>query len=68
MYQLEEHIHFRMEAAVVIGTTLAVKDAASPMVRKELLVLISSLVKEWRGYFVVCACIYWEEDQKRNYG
>jgi regulator-associated protein of mTOR len=66
MYQLEERIHFRMEVAVATGATLAIKDDASPMVRKELLVLISSLVKEWRGYFVVCAWIYWEEDRKRT--
>jgi len=38
------------------------------MVRKELLVLISCLVKEWRGYFVVCAWLYWEEDRKRRSG
>jgi regulator-associated protein of mTOR len=65
MYQLEERIHFRMEVAVATGATLAIKDDASPMVRKELLILISSLVKEWRGYFVVCAWIYWEEDRRR---
>lgn len=65
MYQLEERIHFRMEVAVATGATLAIKDDASPMVRKELLVLVSSLVKEWRGYFVVCAWIYWEEDRRR---
>jgi len=34
------------------------------MCRKELLVVISCLVKEWRGYFVVCAWLYWEEDRK----
>ncbi|KAH7886310.1 hypothetical protein F5I97DRAFT_1879356 [Phlebopus sp. FC_14] len=62
--QLEERIHFRMEVAVATGATLAVKDDASPMVRKELLVIISCLVKEWRGYFVICAWIYWEEDRK----
>ncbi|KAF7965708.1 hypothetical protein HWV62_42187 [Athelia sp. TMB] len=66
MYQLEERIHFRMEVAVATGATLAIKDDASPMVRKELLVLVSALVKEWRGYFVVCAWIYWEEDRKRG--
>ncbi|EDR15987.1 uncharacterized protein LACBIDRAFT_242724, partial [Laccaria bicolor S238N-H82] len=53
-----------MEVAVATGATLAIKDDASPMCRKELLVLISCLVKEWRGYFVVCAWIYWEEDRK----
>ncbi|KAF8644262.1 hypothetical protein AX16_008617 [Volvariella volvacea WC 439] len=64
MYQLEERVHFRMEVAVATGATLAIKDDASPMCRKELLVVISCLVHEWRGYFVVCAWIYWEEDRK----
>jgi len=64
----EEETHFRMEVAVVTGATLAVKDDASPMCRKELLVLISCLVKEWRGYFVVCAWIYWEEDRRWRTG
>lgn len=66
MHQLEERIHFRMEVAVVTGAALAIKEDASPMVRKELLVLISSLVKEWRGYFIVCAWIYWEEERRRQ--
>lgn len=66
MHQLEERIHFRMEVAVVTGATLAIKEDASPMVRKELLVLISCLVKEWRGYFIVCAWIYWEEERRRQ--
>lgn len=64
MYQLEERVHFRMEVAVATGATLSIKDDASPMCRKELLVVISCLVKEWRGYFVVCAWLYWEEDRK----
>lgn len=63
MLHLEERIHFRMEVAVVTGAALAIREDASPMARKELLVLISCLVKEWRGYFVVCAWIYWEEDR-----
>ncbi|KZT01152.1 WD40 repeat-like protein [Laetiporus sulphureus 93-53] len=66
--QLEERVHFRMEVAVVTGATLAIKEDASPMVRKELLVLISCLVKEWRGYFIVCAWIYWEEDRRWKQG
>ncbi|KAF5352352.1 hypothetical protein D9756_006183 [Leucocoprinus leucothites] len=64
MYQLDERVHFRMEVAVATGATLAIKDDASPMCRKELLVVISCLVKEWRGYFVVCAWLYWEEDRR----
>ncbi|KAJ3493649.1 hypothetical protein NLJ89_g10966 [Agrocybe chaxingu] len=68
MYQLEERVHFRMEVAVATGATLSIKDDASPMCRKELLVVISCLVKEWRGYFVVCAWIYWEEDRRWRSG
>jgi regulator-associated protein of mTOR len=55
MFQLEERVHFRVEVAVATGATLAIKDDASPMCRNEVLVLISCLVKEWRGYIVVCA-------------
>lgn len=68
MYHLEERVHFRMEVAVATGATLAIKDDASPMCRKELLVVISCLVKEWRGYFVVCAWLYWEEDRRWRAG
>lgn len=66
MHQLEERVHFRMEVMVVTGAALAIKEDASPMVRKELLVVISCLVKEWRGYFIVCAWIYWEEQRRHN--
>ncbi|KAF4612399.1 hypothetical protein D9613_004298 [Agrocybe pediades] len=68
MYQLNERDHFRMDVAVVTGTALAIKDDASPMCRKELLVVLSCLVKEYRGYFVVCAWIYWEEDRRWRSG
>jgi regulator-associated protein of mTOR len=68
MYQLEERVHFRMEVAVATGATIAIKDDASPMCRKELLTVISCLVKEWRGYFVICAWLYWEEDRKWRSG
>ncbi|TFK42159.1 hypothetical protein BDQ12DRAFT_677728 [Crucibulum laeve] len=68
MYHLDERVHFRMEVAVATGATLAIKDDASPMCRKELLVVISCLVKEWRGYFVICAWLYWEEDRKWRAG
>ncbi|KAI0066602.1 hypothetical protein BV25DRAFT_1820620 [Artomyces pyxidatus] len=68
MSHLDERVHFRMEVAVVTGSALAIKEDASPMVRKELLVVISCLVKEWRGYFVVCAWVYWEEDRRWKSG
>ncbi|KAF5376558.1 hypothetical protein D9757_008290 [Collybiopsis confluens] len=67
MYDRDERTHFRMEVAIVTGATLVVREDASPMCRKELAVLISCLVKEWRGYFIVCAWIYWEEERKRRH-
>lgn len=54
MFEFDERYHFRMEVAIVTGATLAIKDDASPMCRKELLVIISCLVKEWRGHFGRC--------------
>ncbi|EJD01108.1 uncharacterized protein FOMMEDRAFT_21560 [Fomitiporia mediterranea MF3/22] len=65
MYHLDERTHFRLEVAVGTGAALTTRDDASPMVRKELLILLSCLVKEWRGYFVVVAWLYWEEERKR---
>ena len=46
MYQLEEKVHFRMEIAVSTGVTIAIKDDASPMCRKELLTVISCLSRK----------------------
>ncbi|KAE9410212.1 hypothetical protein BT96DRAFT_952907 [Gymnopus androsaceus JB14] len=66
MFDRDERTHFRMEVAVVTGAILVVREDASPMCRKELVVLVSCLVKEWRGYFVVCAWIYWEEERKHE--
>ena len=49
---------------IELGTVHAVFDACltdgSPMVRKELLILVSCLVREWRGYFVIAAWVYFE--------
>ncbi|KAI5124927.1 hypothetical protein M0805_007354 [Coniferiporia weirii] len=65
MYHLDERTHFRLEVAVGTGAALTTKEDASPMVRKELLILLSCLAKEWRGYFVIVAWLYWEEERKR---
>lgn len=54
---------FRIEVAVGTRAMLAGRDDASPLVRKELLVLLSALVHEWRGWFVVAAWLYWEWDK-----
>lgn len=65
---MRERDHFRMEVAVATGVALQTKEDASPMVRKELLILLSCLVREWRGYFVIVAWLYWEEERKRAAG
>lgn len=65
MYHLDERTHFRLEVAVGTGAAIGTKEDASPMVRKELLILLSCLVKEWRGYFVIVAWLFWEEERKR---
>ena len=54
---------FRIEVAIGTRAMLAGRDDASPLVRKELLVLLSALVTEWRGWFVVAAWLYWEWDK-----
>ncbi|KDQ14024.1 hypothetical protein BOTBODRAFT_357949 [Botryobasidium botryosum FD-172 SS1] len=61
---LDERNQFRLELAVGTGAALDGKGDGSPMVRKELVVLLSCLVREWRGWFVVAAWIYWEEDKR----
>ncbi|KAJ1301765.1 hypothetical protein OPQ81_008994 [Rhizoctonia solani] len=58
---LQERDQLRLEVAIATGATLAGKEDASPMVRKELVVLLSCLVNEWRGWFVVAAWVYWED-------
>ncbi|QRV97289.1 WD repeat protein [Ceratobasidium sp. AG-Ba] len=58
---LQERDQLRLEVAIATGATLAGKEDASPMVRKELVVLLSCLVHEWRGWFVVAAWVYWED-------
>lgn len=54
---------FRIEVAIGTRAMLAGRDDASPLVRKELVVLLSALVTEWRGWFVVAAWLYWEWDR-----
>lgn len=49
MFQLEERFHFRMEVAVATGATLVIKDDASPLCRKKLLVVISCSIE-----YLVC--------------
>ncbi len=54
---------FRVEIAIGTRAMLAGRDDASPIVRKELIILLSALVVEWRGWFTIAAWIYWEWDK-----
>ena len=65
MYHLNDRTHFRLEVSVMMGAVLTTRDDASPMVRKELLILLSCMVVEWRGNFIVAAWLYWKEEQFR---
>jgi len=50
-----------LEAGLAFACMMTVKEDASPMVRKELVVVISCVVREWRGWFVCAAWVYHEE-------
>ncbi|GJJ13057.1 hypothetical protein Clacol_007306 [Clathrus columnatus] len=58
-----ERGHYKLEAGISTSAVLAVREDASPMVRKEAVVLISAIVEAWRGHIIVCAWIYWEEER-----
>ncbi|KIY73326.1 WD40 repeat-like protein [Cylindrobasidium torrendii FP15055 ss-10] len=68
LFEQDEHIHMRLEVSMVTRATYSLRDDASPMARKELVVLISCLVREWRGHFIICAWLYWEEDRRWRQG
>ena len=56
---VSEKGHYRYEAGVSTRAVLAMKEDGSPKIRKELVVLISSVVREWRG-----AWIYRKENRR----
>lgn len=66
MYHVDERTHCRLEVLVATTAALTTKDDASPMVRKELLIVLSCFVKEWRGYFVVVSWLYVEAERRRT--
>lgn len=60
MLHLNERDHLGFELKTGVEAILIGKDDASPMVRKEVVVLFSTIVHEWRGWFVIAAWAYWE--------
>lgn len=59
-----ERDQLRTEIGIATSAVLATNGDASPMVRKELIVMLSAIVREWRGWFVAAAWIYWEEERR----
>ena len=47
IFQLQESVHFEMEVAVATSAILPIKDGASPMCRKKLLIVVSCSAQEW---------------------
>ncbi|CAG7854180.1 Target of rapamycin complex 1 subunit mip1 {ECO:0000305/PubMed:18076573} Short=TORC1 subunit mip1 [Serendipita indica DSM 11827] len=63
MTQLTEDQHLELEFGTAYDAIRIIKSDASPIVRKEAVVLISALANEWRGYFIVAAWVHWEEEK-----
>ncbi|BEI86430.1 hypothetical protein CcaverHIS002_0607170 [Cutaneotrichosporon cavernicola] len=59
---IKEHQQLEVEAGLAYACMMTVKEDASPMVRKELVVVISCVVREWRGWFVAAAWCYYEQE------
>lgn len=59
---ISEHQQLEVEAGLAYACMMTVKEDASPMVRKELVVVISCIVREWRGWFVAAAWCYYEQE------
>ncbi|KZO89688.1 hypothetical protein CALVIDRAFT_491487 [Calocera viscosa TUFC12733] len=57
-----------MEISLAIEMLLAAKEDASPLVRKEATIMISAIIKEWRGWAVLAAWVYLEEDRAWRLG
>ena len=59
---VEENAQLEIEAGLAFACMMSVKEDASPLVRKELIVVISCVVREWRGWLVCAAWAYFEQE------
>lgn len=59
---IAEGHQLEIELGIAIACVMTVKEDASPMVRKELIVVISCVVREWRGWMVCAAWAYYEQE------
>ncbi|PWN45760.1 hypothetical protein IE81DRAFT_285316 [Ceraceosorus guamensis] len=62
---LPPHVQRAMEVGVAV-TMLVTRGDCSPMVRKELVISLSALVREYQGFFVLSAFLYYEREERRN--
>lgn len=60
LLKMTERQQFVIEAGVAHTCVLQTQADASPLVRKELVVVLSCLAREWRGWFVAAAWCYYE--------
>ncbi|CED83367.1 Guanine nucleotide binding protein MIP1 [Phaffia rhodozyma] len=63
-----ERDQLRTEIGMATSAVLALDGDASPLVRKELVVMLSAIVREWRGWFVISAWAYAEDEKIRLKG
>lgn len=59
---ITERQQLLLEAGVAQACVLQTQSDASPLVRKELVVVLSCLAREWRGWFVAAAWCYHESE------
>ena len=59
---ISEAQQLEIEAGLAFACMMSVKEDGSPMVRKELVVVISCVVREWRGWMVCAAWAYYEQE------
>ena len=59
---ISDTAQLEVEAGLAFACMMSVKEDASPLVRKELVVVISCVVREWRGWLVCAAWSYYEQE------
>jgi regulator-associated protein of mTOR len=62
---MTERNQLKLEAGVAQACVLQAKEDASPLVRKELVVVLSCVAREWRGWFVAAAWTYHELEERK---
>lgn len=65
MTGLEESKQRSLEIGIAV-TMLATKGDCSPMVRKELVIALSPVVREYQGFFVLAAYLYYDRERPRT--